>query len=161
MRQASYKLSLRCFGITAEEGVSLELVDNHTQQRREISALQANEVEFTVDAQSASSGERFMIVLKKKAAAGNTTEPASSAKMKPYPNPVTGSTPVRIDIDRERAPWGIRLVDVSGRTVWSRSRVDAAEGHVEIDMSGLRSGAYNVVMTDGRGRRSVSKVVKQ
>ncbi len=162
MRQASYKLSLRCFGITAEEGVSLELVDNYTQQRRDLSVTQANEVEFIVDAQGASSGDRYLIVLKKKAAAaGATTEPAFSAKMKPYPNPVTGPSPVRIEIDRERAPWSIRLVDVSGRTVWSRSRVEASEGRVEIDMSRLGSGAYNVIMTDGRGRRSVSKVVKQ
>jgi hypothetical protein len=161
MNQAAYRLSVRCYGVTVEDGVRMELVDTYTKLRKELSATQANEVEFMVDDQPASSGDRYLIVMTKKAAAaGTTTEPASSVKMKPYPNPVTGSSPVRIGIDSERAPWGIRVVDASGRTVWSRSGVDATEGQVEIDFSRLGSGVYNVVMTDARGRRSVSKVVK-
>jgi hypothetical protein len=81
--------------------------------------------------------------------------------MKPYPNPVTGNSPVRIDIDREGAPWRMTLVDATGREVWSRNRVEGVEGRVEIDMSRMTRGVYRLVMTDARGRRRVSQVVRQ
>ena len=163
MQRRTHTLRIACAGMQATEGYRLELVDSYTQKRHEISLSDTTNLDFTVDANLTSTGERFLIVMSKGAsAAGTALEPSAPAlRLRPYPNPLTGATPLRVDLDPERAPWSLRLVDISGRTLWMRTGVDGAERTVEIDMSAKAPGVYHLETTDGRGSRSASKVLKQ
>jgi hypothetical protein len=162
MRTGAFQMRIKTEGMTIDDGLRLELVDRLTQTRRELSLTEANTVEFTVDDQAGSSGERYIVVLSSRSAVGGTTsEPNPVAKMNPYPNPLSGSSSVRVDIDRERAPWNMTLTDAAGRTLWNLYSVDGSKQYVEIGMSRFGAGVYNLIMTDGRGRRSVSRIVKQ
>ena len=162
MRTGAFQMRIKTEGMTIDEGLRLELVDRLTQTRRELSLTEANTVDFTVDDQAGSSVDRYIVVLSSKSAVGGTTsEPNPVANMNPYPNPLSGSSSVRVDIDRERAPWNMTLTDAAGRTLWNLNGVDSSKQYVEIGMSRFGAGVYNLIMTDGRGRRSVSRIVKQ
>ena len=102
-----------------------------------------------------------MIVFSKSASTGNgTTEPGEVIRMNPYPNPVLPGLPVRVDLEAGRAPWDVQLIDATGRLVWKRTVKDATEMQVRIDMSRMGSGVYQLLMTDAKGERIVSRVVK-
>jgi hypothetical protein len=115
-----------------------------------------------VTADSTSSGDRFKIVFAKATSnGGGTVEPGEVPKMNPYPNPVVSGLPVRVDIDGTKAPWELKLMDMNGRTVWQQTVKDPASRRVDIDMSRMSTGVYQLLMTDGKGVQSVSRLVKQ
>lgn len=161
MRQTAYRLTVSAaqFGATVDEA---HFIDRVTGSRTRLALDSETAYDFNHSGDPTASADRFLVVLSRKATfSGTVTEPVQHPKMNPYPNPVTGTSRMRVDIDRERAPWGIRMVDASGRTVWSRARVDGNEIRVEVDMSRMNTGVYHVEMTDSKGNRTVSKVLKQ
>jgi hypothetical protein len=163
MQRRTHMLRIVSSGMAAKDGFRLELVDRYTQQRLELVPNDTTRLEFTVDADEASTGERFLIVMSKSAPpTGTALEPTTpGVRPRPYPNPLTGAHPLRVDLDPERAPWSLRLLDATGRTLWMRNGLDATERTVEIDMSAQAAGLYHLEATDGRGSRSVSKVLRQ
>jgi uncharacterized delta-60 repeat protein len=163
MQRRTHSLCIAVTGIEAREGYLLELLDRHTQQRYELSLSDTAKLDFTVDADESSTGERFLIVMSKSAStSGSAVEPSTPAtRQHPYPNPLTGSAPLQVDLDPARVPWGVRLTDLSGRTLWYRKVSDPSQVRVEIDMSRFASGVYQLEMSDGRGNREVSQVLKQ
>ena len=162
MRKKSFRLRVEGQGLKIPEGMTAKMVDLHTGRESAFDPTAVSNFDFTVGADSTSYGERFMVVFTgKPASLSSTNEPTGVATMRPYPNPVTGSTPVRINIEKEGAPWRMSLLDAKGREVWVRSNVGVNEPSVEIDMSRLSAGVYQLVMTDSKGRRKVSQVVRQ
>jgi hypothetical protein len=163
MQRRTHSLRIAVAGMEAREGYRLELLDRHTQQRIELSLTDTTKLDFTVDADESSTGERFLILMSRPVStSGSAVEPSEpAARQRPYPNPLTGTAPLRVDLDPARAPWGLRLMDVSGKTLWRRKVADPGQLRVEIDMSRFASGVYRLEMTDGRGNREVSQVLKQ
>jgi len=162
MQQKSFRLRVLLEGFTGAEGVQAELVDRHLKQRRELSHTDTTNVDFSVTADSASTGDRFQIVFTKSAShGGGTAEPAEAGRMNPYPNPVVSVVPVRVDIDGTKAPWSLQLMDAGGRTVWRQTVKDPGQRRVDIDMSRMATGVYQLLMTDGKGTQSVSRLLKQ
>jgi len=162
MQQKAFRLRVALEGFTGAEGVKAELVDRHLKQRRELSIKDTNNIDFTVTADSTSSGERFQIVFAKAVSnGGGTAEPGEVARMNPYPNPVVSGVPVRVDIDGTKAPWSLRLMDAAGRTVWQQSIKDTNQRRVDIDMSRMATGVYQLLMTDAKGVQIVSRLLKQ
>lgn len=161
MQPRSFRLRVALQGFTADDGIKAELVDRQLNQRTPLSLTDTTYLDFTVTADSASSGERFIVVFTKLAATGGgTAEPGEVIRMNPYPNPVVPGMPVRVDLDGQRAPWDMQLIDVAGRTVWQQSVKDAGRTQVRIDMSRMAAGVYQLLMTDGKGTQTVSRVVK-
>ena len=162
MQQKSFRLRVLLEGFTGAEGVQAELVDRHLKQRRELSHMDTTNVDFSVTADSTSTGDRFQIVFTKAASnGGGTAEPAEAGRMNPYPNPVVSGVPVRVDIDGTKAPWSLRLLDAGGRTVWRQTVKNPGQRRVDIDMSRMATGVYQLFMTDGKGTQSVSRLLKQ
>jgi hypothetical protein len=162
MQQKAFRLRVLLEGFTGAEGVQAELVDRHLKQRRELSHTDTTNVDFSVTADSASTGERFQIVFKKAASpGGGTVEPAEAGRINPYPNPVVPGVPVRVDIDGTKAPWSLQLMDAGGRTVWRQTVKDPGQRRVHIDMSRMATGVYQLLMTDGKGTQSISRLLKQ
>jgi hypothetical protein len=161
MQAGAFRLRLALEGFTADDGVKAELVDRQLNRRTPLSLTDTTDFGFTVTADSASSGERFIVVFTKSAATGvGTAEPGELIRMNPYPNPVVPGLPVRVDLEAGRAPWDVQLIDATGRLVWKRTVKDATEMQVRIDMSRMGSGVYQLLMTDAKGERIVSRVVK-
>ena len=44
----------------------------------------------------------------------------------------------------------MQVLDASGRVVWSKENM-VLQGQVMVDLSGLSSGTYNVMLSDDRG----------
>jgi hypothetical protein len=161
MQAGAFRLRLALEGFTADDGVKAELVDRQLNRRTPLSLTDTTDFGFTVTADSASSGDRFIVVFTKSASTGSgTTEPGEVIRMNPYPNPVVPGLPVRVDLEAGRAPWDVQLIDATGRLVWKRTVKDATEMQVRIDMSRMGSGVYQLLMTDAKGERIVSRVVK-
>ena len=163
MRQASFRLRLSGEAFDPAWGVGARLVDRFTGRERAVDLQGVTSQEFAVTADTLSTGGRFMVVLNGRTVmAGGTAEPVDGGGlMNPYPTPVTGGTPLRVRLDASRAPWGMTLLDGTGREVWSRRGIEGAERVVEIDMSRQAVGVYRLVMTDAKGVRRVSQVVKR
>ena len=161
MQAGAFRLRLALEGFTADDGVKAELVDRQLNRRTPLSLTDTTEFGFMVTADSASSGERFIVVFTKSApTGGGTAEPGEIAKMNPYPNPAVPGLPVRVDLDGSKAPWSLQLIDVAGRTLWQQTVKDPVERRVDIDMSRMGAGVYQLLMTDGKGTQTVSRVVK-
>jgi hypothetical protein len=161
MRQAKYRLAIEPGQLNAG-GLEARLIDIHARKEAKLSLGSTEGYDFAVTADSASSGDRFQIVFAKTATnGGGTAEPGDVSKRNPYPNPVVSGVPVRVDIDGAKAPWSLQLIDVAGRTVWQQAVKDPAQRRVDIDMSRMGAGVYQLLMTDGKGVQSVSRLVKQ
>ena len=161
LQSGRFRLRVSLEGFTRDDGIKAELVDRLLKQRTTLSLSDTTIVEFTATADSSSTGDRFIVVFTKSVSTGNgTAEPGELIRMNPYPNPVVPGLPVRVDLEARRAPWDMQLIDATGRLVWKRTVKDATEMQVRIDMSRMGSGVYQLLMTDGKGQRTVSKVVK-
>jgi hypothetical protein len=161
LQTRTYRLQVRATDFPEVDGVTAELTDRFTGKSTPISLKGLTDHAFAVTGDSLSTGDRFIIVFSKAAAPGNgTTEPGEVIRMTPYPNPVVSGLPVRVDLEAGRAPWDVQLIDATGRLVWKRTVKDATEMQVRIDMSRMGSGVYQLLMMDGKGQRTVSKVVK-
>lgn len=160
MRQAGYRLSVEPTRFSAA-GLEARLIDLYAKKEQLISLASVVGYDFNVTADSASTGDRFRIVFTKAASNGGiTAEPAEMLKMNPYPNPVVPGLPVRVDLDGTRAPWNLQLIDVAGRIVWQQMVKDPTQRQLDIDMSLMGSGVYQLMMTDANGQRTVSRIVK-
>jgi hypothetical protein len=161
MRQANYRLSIEPNRINGS-GLDARLIDLYAKKDTKLSLGSTEGYDFAVTADSTSSGDRFKIVFAKATSnGGGTVEPGEVPKMNPYPNPVVSGLPVRVDIDGTKAPWELKLMDMNGRTVWQQTVKDPASRRVDIDMSRMSTGVYQLLMTDGKGVQSVSRLVKQ
>ena len=65
-----------------------------------------------------------------------------------FPNPTTGELTLRVD--GFYAGVTMQVMDGAGRVVWSEQNL-ALQGNTVIDLSRLRAGTYNVMLSDERG----------
>jgi hypothetical protein len=161
MKQSPYRLAIEGTNLATDKTEAL-LIDRYTKKETTVDLASTQEYDFSVTADSTSTGDRFQIVFTKAAShGGGTAEPAEAGRMNPYPNPVVSGVPVRVDIDGTKAPWSLRLLDAGGRTVWRQTVKNPGQRRVDIDMSRMATGVYQLFMTDGKGTQSVSRLLKQ
>ena len=65
-----------------------------------------------------------------------------------FPNPTNGE--VTVNVSGAHAGVLMQVLDASGRVVWSKENM-VLQGQVKVDLSGLSSGTYNVMLSDDRG----------
>ena len=65
-----------------------------------------------------------------------------------FPNPTTGEVTLRVHGFHEAV--NLQVTDAAGRVVWTQQNL-ALNDNTTIDLSGLRSGTYNVMLSDERG----------
>jgi hypothetical protein len=160
MRQLPYRMRMEAAGISLPTGMNARLIDRFTGQETILDLGKPMDIDFTVGADSASSGGRFMVVFGAKAGAGvQAAEPGNTGTLKVFPNPVAGSSSVSVTLDASKAPWNLRVLDPLGRSVWQQTGVSAPR--IEIPVSGLSRGIYHLVATDATGTRTVSDIVRQ
>jgi hypothetical protein len=162
MRQQPFRLTIEAVGLPQSEGLRARLIDRFTGRETDIDLGGRTEMDFTIGADSASSGDRFMVVLGG-VTGGITPTPelADVSGLRVYPNPLAGAGTVKVSLAGRKAPLDLRVIDALGRTVWLRSSVGTALGQVEIDMAGLAAGVYHLILTDATGGQTVSKILKQ
>lgn len=77
------------------------------------------------------------------------------------PNPTKDKCSVNIAL-AQNAEINFSLVSVTGQVVWKQSSLFSAGVHSqEIDLQGLSSGMYFLTIGEGRGAKSVQKIVKE
>jgi hypothetical protein len=59
------------------------------------------------------------------------------------------------------SPYSIQVISGNGETVCMRSGIASGTKRVAINTSGMVSGVYHLVLTDGQGGRTVKKFVKE
>ena len=74
-----------------------------------------------------------------------------------FPNPTAGE--FTLHVNGFHADVNLRVLDAAGREVWGRQSM-VLQGNTVIDLSGLASGTYNVMLSDERGV-SVQRLVIQ
>jgi predicted outer membrane repeat protein len=162
MRQQTYRLIVDAGTLNIPAGMGLLLIDRFTKQETDLDPKGVNETDFTVTQDSASFGERFMVVLSGKAGSGNiTAEPASENSLRIYPNPVVGLNKARVSLDGKRAPWNLKVMDALGRTMWEHDPAVVISGSLEVDLSNLGAGIYYLIATDTYGQRSTISFIRQ
>jgi hypothetical protein len=162
MRQATYALRLEGEGLTIPAGMNARLLDRFTGASVLMDISQPTVFDFKVTVDSASSGDRFMVVFGGTSSSGQTPEPGGPAAvgLRVHPNPVSGTMPLTVVIDPSRGPWDLRLTDISGRVLWQQSGLQPASGRSQIRMSAFGSGIYHLQATDASGHRSITRIVR-
>ncbi len=72
----------------------------------------------------------------------------ASLKFAMFPNPTFGE--VTLQVDGFHAQARVQIMDAAGRVVWTAENM-VLQGNVVLDLSALRSGTYNVMVSDERG----------
>jgi hypothetical protein len=81
-------------------------------------------------------------------------------KLTVFPNPAIETTRVFIS-DPAKRPFDARIVDATGRTVWSRSGIPAGTDRLEVSTSALKSGVYTLVIAMQDGSTMTTKIIRQ
>jgi predicted outer membrane repeat protein len=162
MRQQAYRLLVDAKALNIPSGMGLRLIDRFSKQESTPDPKGVTEIDFTVTADSASTGDRFMVVFSR-AAAPVVVIPdtdADAAGLKLYPNPVRNNLQVAVNVSMT-GPYSIQVISGNGEPVWMRSGIASGTKRVAINTSGMVSGVYHLVLTDGQGVRTVKKFVKE
>jgi len=85
---------------------------------------------------------------------------ADAAGLKLYPNPVRDNLRVQMGVSAS-GPYTLQVIGISGESVWMRTGIASGTKPVQINTSGMVSGVYHLVLTDGQGGRMVKKFVKE
>jgi hypothetical protein len=126
----------------------------------DLTALQG--YDFSVTADSASTGDRFLVVFST-AAAPVVVEPdvsAGGSGLKLYPNPVRDNLRVFVNVN-VAGSYTVQVYNAAGGQVWSQTGIAAGTRRVDVNTSSLNSGLYTLVLTDAKGGTIVEKFVKE
>jgi hypothetical protein len=117
--------------------------------------------DFTVTADSLSTGDRFRVVFAK-AAAPVTVIPDTDGGdvLKLYPNPVREKLRVVVGVSFS-GPYTAAVFNAAGVEVWKQSGIAAGTKTVEVNTAGLRKGVYMLRLTDAKGETRVEKFVRE
>jgi autotransporter-associated beta strand protein len=159
MKQQGYRLQLKA----SELGVSeAYLIDAYVKKEMSISGNGTTDYDFTVGADSLSTGDRFRVVFAK-AAAPVVVEPdgpSGNSGLKMYPNPVRDRLRVAVGVSVS-GPFTAAVFNAAGVEVWKKPGIAAGTKTVDVSTSTLRSGVYTLVLTDAKGETWVEKFVKE
>ena len=146
-----------------EVGLHAILVDNYLKKKIPLSIANSSFIEFTVDTNSESYENRFMVLFERV----STTE-YSAAKNELFktgsfvvtPNPTENNT-ISIQFSNQSiGKYKIHLMNNSGQIVFNRSiKVKEANGKDSIMPGIIASGSYQLVIIAEDERKSVQQVI--
>ena len=146
-----------------EVGLHAILVDNYLKKKIPLSIADSSFIEFTVDTNSESYENRFMVLFERV----STTE-YSAAKNELFktgsfvvtPNPTENNT-ISIQFSNQSiGKYKIHLINNSGQIVFNRSiKVKEANGKDSIMPGIIASGSYQLVIIAEDERKSVQQVI--
>jgi hypothetical protein len=162
LQAMSYRLQAEGSDFPDTDAVSAELIDRFTRRSVPVSLKGKTDHAFTVTADSLSTGDRFMVVFSRTVAPVVVIPDtdANAAGLKLYPNPVRNELQVVVNVSMT-SPYSIQVISGNGEPVWMRSGIASGTKRVAINTSGMVSGVYHLVLTDGQGGRTVKKFVKE
>jgi hypothetical protein len=161
MKQSPYRLAIEGTNLAAGKTEAL-LIDRYTKKETSVDLTALQGYDFSVTADSASTGDRFLVVFSK-AAAPVVVEPdvsAGGSGLKLYPNPVHDNLRVSVNVN-VAGSYTVQVFDAAGSQVWSQTGIAAGTRRVDVNTSSLNSGLYTLVVTDAKGGTIVEKFVKE
>lgn len=161
LKQQTYKLQITPQNLAAE-GLTATLVDSYKKTSTVLSLDEKNELEFTVDANAASSAaNRFKVVFKVAKAAAPQIVIANTG-IKVSPNPVEGSNMNVQFAGKAAGNYTMRLLSNAGQVLLSQT-VQHAGGnmynHPVSLPSGIKAGTYQLEVVSPDKTRTVQKVL--
>ena len=161
MQQATYRLAVEGSNLTVSSGNAL-LIDTYNKKETPLKLSGTEGYDFSVTPDSASIGDRFMVVFSKAAAPVVVAPdvPVSTKSLTLYPNPVRGKLQVAVNLS-EVGLYSVQVYNAAGGEVWQRSGIASGTKTVEINTSGMVNGLYHLVLTDAKGATIVEKFVKE
>jgi len=156
--QQSYRLQLEAKDLGVQEAW---LLDAYAKKEMPLLMNGRTDYDFTVTADSLSTGDRFLVVFSKAAApVVVTTDTDGGEALRLYPNPVREKLKVSVNTSASGSMM-IQVFDASGSEVWRRTGIAAGTKTVEVNTAGLRNGVYTLALTDAEGRVRVEKFVRE
>jgi hypothetical protein len=161
MKQSAYRLALEGTNLSGDKTGAL-LIDKYAKKETPLDLAGLQGYDFSVTSDSASTGDRFLVVFSRAAAPVVVTPDtdADAVGLKLYPNPVRNDLQVAVNVSMT-GPFTIQVISGNGEPVWMRSGIASGTKRVAINTSGMVSGVYHLVLTDGQGGRMVKKFVKE
>ena len=161
MNEAAYQLNIDLSSLKLPAGSTAVLQDAFLNQETVLSVTEANKVDFSVDANAASSGQRFSIVLRRANVPVTSTE---TPRFQIYPNPVVKGTPIQLEFrNQEAGKYEVLVYSMTGVTVQKsvvRHNGGTAIQPVTLDQR-LSSGNYLVEVISENGLRKQVKLTLQ
>jgi hypothetical protein len=161
MKQSPYRLAIEGANLAAGKTDAL-LIDRYTKKETSVDLATLQGYDFSVTSDSASTGDRFMVLFSKAASPVVVTpeQPASTKKLTLYPNPVRGKLQLSVNLN-ESGPYSVQVFNMAGSEVWRQSGIAEGTRIVDINTSALGAGVYSLVLTNARGGMIVEKFVKE
>jgi hypothetical protein len=158
MLQRAYRLQLKA----SELGVSdAFLIDDYAKKEVALPVNGTTDYDFSVGADSLSTGDRFRVVFAKAAAPVVVTPDTDGGEaLRLYPNPVREMLRVAVGVS-VTGPFTATVFNAAGVEVWKKSGIAAGTKTVDVGTSALKSGVYTLVLTDAKGETRVEKFVKE
>jgi len=159
LQRQSYRLQLETRDLGIKEA---SLIDAYTKKTIPLRMNGTTDHDLTVTADSASTGDRFMVVFSN-ATSRISVEPdlpADGTVLKLYPNPVRDILRVTVNVSLA-SPYTIQVYNTAGSAIWKKSGIAAGTKTMDISTMSLASGVYTLVMTDSTGGKMVKKFAKE
>ena len=158
MQPQSYRLQLETKDLGIKEAY---LIDTYAKKETTLSVNGTTDYDFTVGADSLSTGDRFRVVFAKAAAPVVVTPDTDGDEaLRLYPNPVRDRLRVAVGVS-VTGPFTATVFNAAGVEVWMKSGIAAGTKTVDVGTSALKSGVYTLVLTDAKGETRVEKFVKE
>lgn len=161
--QANYRFEISSENFRPAIGYKAFLQDAYLNTETQLSLNGTNTVNFTVDANAASTGQRFRIVFR--ADVATSVRDNDAAKwMKIYPNPVAAGSPLQVEFkNRTAGKYNFVLYNAAGMQVHNAQLVHAGGNAVsKLDVpASLSKGVYVATVTDEKGNKQELKITIQ
>jgi hypothetical protein len=159
MNQANYQIKIDLSSMRLPAGSTAVLQDAFLNKETPLSITEANKVDFSVDANTMSSGQRFRIVLRRNNAPVTSTE---TPRFQLYPNPVEKGHAIQISFRNQLAgKYTVTLFTIAGVRV--QQEVIGHAGGTAVQSlklsSRLASGTYIAEISGINGVHEKVKVV--
>jgi hypothetical protein len=161
MQKQSYGMTVEGENFT-DASLQALLVDRYTGKETTIDMKGITRYSFEVNADSLSSGDRFMVVFSKAASPITVTpEPSDNGRnLIIYPNPVKDRLKVHVKSD-DRGGYGLKILNMNGSLILQRSGLNGQSGTIEVNTSAIAKGVYQLVVTNAAGQSMVETFVKE
>jgi hypothetical protein len=161
MNKANYQIKIDLSSMRLPAGSSAVLQDAFLNKETPLSITDVNKVDFSVDANAASSGQRFSVVLRRASAPVTSTE---TPRFHIYPNPVEKGSNMQLEFrNQEAGKYEVTVYSMTGVAVQKsviRHNGGTIVQPILLDQR-VSSGNYLLEITGENGSRKQVKLTVQ